>query len=90
MLSSLPPTPSCFDVFGQLLQDGSILRSSDGENITVADLVRTEALGGFIHSCVEWIENNERDSRREGNEQIDDSLEKATTNVSDKGYKSRK
>jgi hypothetical protein len=32
----------------------------DGAVLTLADLVRSEALGGFVHACVEEIEAQER------------------------------
>lgn len=64
VLRRLPPSLSIFDLFGRLLHDKSVIRDQmTGGRTTVADLVRTDVLGWFIHECVQWLERAEMDER---------------------------
>ncbi|KIL55272.1 hypothetical protein M378DRAFT_91110 [Amanita muscaria Koide BX008] len=60
-LSCLPPTRSSFDLMGRLIQDTSPI-SLTGYS-TVADLIRMEVLGRFVHECITWLERAEVEER---------------------------
>ncbi|KAF8332471.1 hypothetical protein F5887DRAFT_996978 [Amanita rubescens] len=60
-LSCLPPTRPSFDLMGRLIQDSSPI-SLTGYS-TVADLIRMEVLGRFIHECITWLERAEVEER---------------------------
>lgn len=60
-LSCLPPTRPSFDLMGRLIQDTSPI-SLTGYS-TVADLIRMEVLGRFIHECIMWLEGAEMEER---------------------------
>ena len=60
-LSCLPPTRPSFDLMGRLIQDSSPI-SLTGYS-TVADLIRMEVLGRFIHECITWLERAEVEDR---------------------------
>ena len=80
VLRHLPPTLPSFDLIGRLLRDTtSVADVATGGRTTVADLVRTEVLGWFIHSCVAWLDQAEQDER-EGNIS-DDRFTKGVQNV---------
>jgi CCR4-NOT transcription complex subunit 11 len=80
VLAQLPPTLPTFDVFGRLLRDTTpVMDSITGRNVTVADVVRMEVLGPFIHQCILWIDHFEREER-EGLIS-DDRFAKAVQNV---------
>ncbi|TFK18329.1 hypothetical protein FA15DRAFT_261328 [Coprinopsis marcescibilis] len=59
ILPFLPPTLPTFDLLGRLLRDQAYIKVASYS--TVAELVRVEVLGRFIHECVKWIEQAERD-----------------------------
>jgi len=40
-----------------------LIDSVTGGKTTVADVVRAEALGGFVHEGIRWLENAEREER---------------------------
>jgi hypothetical protein len=64
VLAQLPPTLPTFDVIGRLLHDTTPSTDSiTGGKITVADVVRMEVLGPFIHQCILWIDRAEREER---------------------------
>ena len=64
VLAQLPPTLPTFDVIGRLLHDTTPSTDSiTGGNFTVADVVRMEVLGPFIHQCILWIDRAEREER---------------------------
>jgi hypothetical protein len=64
ILTQLPPTLPTFDVIGRLLHDTSpVTDSVTGGKVTVADLVRMEVLGPFVHQCILWIDRAEREER---------------------------
>ena len=80
VLRRLPPTLPSFDLIGRLLRDSTaITDASTGGMTTIADLVRTEVLGWFIHECVMWLDRAEQDER-EGNIS-DDRFAKGVQNV---------
>lgn len=63
-LTYLPPTLPSFDLLGRLLRDSSaILDPSTGGKTTIADIVRSEVLGRFIHEGIRWLESAEREER---------------------------
>ncbi|RPD76948.1 hypothetical protein L226DRAFT_551804 [Lentinus tigrinus ALCF2SS1-7] len=80
VIKHLPPTLPSFDLVGRLLRDStSVADMSTGGKTTIADLVRTEVLGWFIHECVMWLDLAEQDER-EGNIS-DDRFAKGVQNL---------
>jgi hypothetical protein len=77
VLPFLPPTLPTFDLMGRLLRDHTVF----GGDITIADLVRSETLGRFIHESINWLERAENEER-EGFIS-DDRFPKGVQNVSD-------
>lgn len=75
VLKHLPPTLPSFDLLGRLLRDPTPIPDPDpnpnfstadgGERgkTTVADLVRGEVLGRFLHESINWLDSAERDER---------------------------
>ncbi|KAH7922275.1 hypothetical protein BV22DRAFT_1017641 [Leucogyrophana mollusca] len=64
VLTQLPPTLPSFDLLGRLLRDTtSITDPTTGGRSTIADLVRTEVLGRFLHESINWLDNAERQER---------------------------
>lgn len=64
VLRRLPPALPSFDLMGRLLRDATaITDGATGGRTTIADLVRTEVLGWFIHECVAWLDRAEQDER---------------------------
>lgn len=64
VLKRLPPTLPSFDVLGRLLHDPTIITDvTTGGHTTIADLVRTEVLGWFIHESIRWLERAEEEQR---------------------------
>jgi len=64
ILTQLPPTLPTFDVIGRLLHDTTPATDSvTGGKVTVADVMRMEILGPFLHQCILWIERAEREER---------------------------
>ncbi|KAF8836159.1 hypothetical protein BDN67DRAFT_974559 [Paxillus ammoniavirescens] len=65
VLKQLPPTLPSFDLLVRLLQDTStVIDPVTGGKTTIADLVRVDVLGRFIHECIKWLENAEREERQ--------------------------
>jgi CCR4-NOT transcription complex subunit 11 len=63
-LIHLPPTLTSFDIIGSLLRDQTVISFvQTGAQTTVGDLIRIEVLGYFIHECIEWLDNAEREER---------------------------
>jgi hypothetical protein len=60
VLPFLPPTLATFDLLGRLLREQTPLA---GGAYTVADVVRSEVLGSFIHECINWLEHAEREEK---------------------------
>ncbi|KAI9458256.1 hypothetical protein HD554DRAFT_2029679 [Boletus coccyginus] len=64
VLTGLPPTLPSFDLLVRLLQDTSIvIDPATGGKTTIADIVRVEVLGRFIHESIKWLDNAEREER---------------------------
>ncbi|KAH0834233.1 hypothetical protein J3R83DRAFT_11550 [Lanmaoa asiatica] len=64
VLTRLPPTLPSFDLLVRLLRDTSIVIDPvTGGKTTIADIVRVEALGRFIHESIKWLDNAEREER---------------------------
>lgn len=64
VLTKLPPTLPSFDLLVRLLRDTSIvIDPATGGKTTVADVVRVETLGRFIHESIKWLDNAEREER---------------------------
>ncbi|OSD03750.1 hypothetical protein PYCCODRAFT_1451490 [Trametes coccinea BRFM310] len=80
VLRRLPPTLPSFDLMGRLLRDTTAVRdAATGGRTTIADLVRVDVLGWFIHECVSWLDRAEQDER-EGNIS-DDRFAKGVQNL---------
>ncbi|CDO75049.1 hypothetical protein BN946_scf184757.g4 [Trametes cinnabarina] len=80
VLRRLPPTLPSFDLIGRLLRDTTaVTDATTGGRTTIADLVRVDVLGWFIHECVSWLDRAERDER-EGNIS-DDRFAKGVQNL---------
>ncbi|KAI6118290.1 hypothetical protein F5141DRAFT_1000219 [Pisolithus sp. B1] len=63
-LKRLPPTLPSFDLLVQLLRDTTTLTDfATGGKTTVVDVIHLEVLGSFIHECIKWLENAEREER---------------------------
>ena len=77
ILPFLPPTLSTFDLYGRLLRDQT--RVTVQGYSTVADLVLMEILGCFVHECINWLENAEKEEKA-GNIS-DDRFGKGVQNV---------
>ncbi|KAG6332613.1 hypothetical protein ID866_6476 [Astraeus odoratus] len=61
-LKQLPPTLPSFDLLVRLFQDTTSLTDvATGGRTTVADVVRLEVLGRFIHESIRWLEKAEQD-----------------------------
>lgn len=66
---------------GRLLHDKTFIDNSSIPGYsTVADLVRMEVLGRFVHECINWLERAEKEEM-EGLVS-DDRFEKGVQNVS--------
>lgn len=64
VLTNVPPTLPSFDLLVRLLRDTSIvIDPATGGKTTVADIVRVEALGRFIHESIKWLDNAEKEER---------------------------
>jgi len=64
VLAQLPPTLQTFDVIGRLLHDTTpSMDSITGGKVTIADVVRMEVLGPFIHQCILWLDCAESEER---------------------------
>ncbi|EKM76655.1 hypothetical protein AGABI1DRAFT_44725 [Agaricus bisporus var. burnettii JB137-S8] len=61
VLPFLPPSLASMDLIGRLLRDQAFIKVPGYS--TVADLVRMEVLGRFIHECIQWLERAEREER---------------------------
>lgn len=81
VLKHLPPTLPSFDLLGRLLRDTTLVTDvTTGGLTTIADLVRMETLGWFIHESITWLEKAEQEER-EGSIS-DDRFAKGVQNVS--------
>lgn len=50
------------DLMGRLLHDNTFINNSNIPGYsTVADLVRMEVLGRFVHECINWLERAEKE-----------------------------
>ncbi|TBU29758.1 hypothetical protein BD309DRAFT_961631 [Dichomitus squalens] len=80
VIKRLPPILPSFDLIGRLLRDSTgVADVTTGGRTTIADLVRTEVLGWFVHECVAWLDRAEQDER-EGNIS-DDRFAKGVQNL---------
>ena len=61
VLPFLPPTLPTFDLYGRLLRDQT--RVTVQGYSTVADLVLMEILGRFVHECINWLENADKEEK---------------------------
>jgi len=77
ILPYLPPTLATFDLLGRLLCDQTPIASG---LFSVAELVRAEVLGRFIHECINWLDHAESDER--AGLISDDHFPKGVQNVS--------
>ncbi|KAM5538820.1 hypothetical protein V8D89_007542 [Ganoderma adspersum] len=80
VLKHLPPILPSFDLIGRLLRDSTgVADFTTGGRTTIADLIRMEVLGWFLHECVSWLDRAEQDER-EGNIS-DDRFPKGVQNL---------
>ncbi|KAI0070254.1 hypothetical protein K474DRAFT_1609025 [Panus rudis PR-1116 ss-1] len=64
VLRRLPPVLTSFDLIGYLLRDATAIQDpSTGGTTTIADLVRSEVLGWFIHEAIAWLDKAEEDEK---------------------------
>ncbi|KAI0799772.1 hypothetical protein BC629DRAFT_1581421 [Irpex lacteus] len=64
VLRHLAPTLPTYDVLGRLLRDTTAVTDyTTGGKTTVADIMRSEVLGWFIHESIAWLETAEEDER---------------------------
>ncbi|KAI0944390.1 hypothetical protein AcW1_002117 [Taiwanofungus camphoratus] len=64
VLKHLPPTLPSFDLLGRLIRDTTLVTDvTTGGLTTIADLVRMETLGWFIHESITWLEKAEQEER---------------------------
>lgn len=64
VLRHLPPTLPTFDLLGHLLRDSTVVTDhTTGGRTTVADLVRSEVLGWFLHQSIQWLDRTEEEER---------------------------
>ena len=81
VLKRLPPTLPTFDILGRLLRDSTTITDSvTGGRTTIADLIRGEVLGWFLHESMQWLDRAEGEERQ-GNIS-DDRFAKGVQNVS--------
>lgn len=81
VLRHLPPTLPTFDVLGRLLRDSTaLIDHTTGGRTTVADVVRSEVLGWFLHESILWLDRAEDDER--AGAIADDRFAKGVQNVS--------
>lgn len=64
VLKHIPPTLPSYDVLGRLLRDPTRIRDGSTSGMTtIADLVRVEVLGWFIHESISWLDNAEEEEK---------------------------
>ncbi|TFK50605.1 hypothetical protein OE88DRAFT_275862 [Heliocybe sulcata] len=64
VLRRLPPTLPSLDLLGRLLRDTTPMTDVvTGGRTTLADVVRSEVLGGFLHEAIEWVGNREAEEK---------------------------
>ncbi|KAI0341196.1 hypothetical protein BDW22DRAFT_1359447 [Trametopsis cervina] len=64
VLRHLPPTLPTFDLLGRLIRDNTYVRDpSTGGRTTIADIVRSEVIGWFLHESILWLDKAEEDER---------------------------
>ena len=81
-LKHLPPILPSFDLMGKLLRDPTTVPDmTTGGKTTIADLVRTDVLGWFLHGCITWLDRAEELER--AGETSDDRFAKGVQNVGD-------
>ena len=79
-LRRLPPVLPSFDVIGRLVRDPTVIQNASTQtSSTVADIIRSEVLGGFLLNCMNWIERAQQEAS-EGLVQ-DDRVAKSIRNV---------
>ncbi|KIK01723.1 hypothetical protein K443DRAFT_132167 [Laccaria amethystina LaAM-08-1] len=61
VLPFLPPTLATFDLLGRLLRDQTYVTVPGYD--TVAELVRIEVLGRFVHESINWLDCAEREEK---------------------------
>jgi hypothetical protein len=64
VLRHLPPTLPTYDVLGRLLRDTTtVIDRTTGGTTTIADIMRSEVLGWFLHESILWLDNALQDER---------------------------
>lgn len=81
VLRYLPPTLPTFDVLGRLLRDSTVVTDRNtGGRTTIADVMRSEVLGWFLHESIVWLDRAQEDER--AGAISDDRFAKGVQNVS--------
>lgn len=64
VLRHLPPTLPTFDLLGRLLRDPTVIIDETTRGRTaIADLVRNEVLGWFLHESMLWLDRAEEEEQ---------------------------
>ncbi|KAI0698269.1 hypothetical protein BC835DRAFT_1335377 [Cytidiella melzeri] len=64
VLRHLPPTLPTYDVLGHLFRDTTVVTDpTTGGRTTIADIVRSEVLGWFLHESILWLDKAEEHER---------------------------
>jgi len=80
ILKHLPPTLPSFDLIGRLLREPTvIIDTTTGGQTTIADTIRAEVLGWFIHGCITWLD--EADEEEKAGIVSDDRYAKGVQNL---------
>ena len=82
VLRHLAPTLPTYDVLGRLLRDSTVVTDhTTGGKTTIADIVRNEILGWFIHESIAWLDRAQEEER--AGRISDDRFAKGVQNVRD-------
>lgn len=64
VLRHLPPTLPTFDLLGRLLRDPTaVVDRTTGGRTTIADLVRSDVLGWFLHESMLWLDKAQEEEQ---------------------------
>ncbi|KIP01847.1 hypothetical protein PHLGIDRAFT_96635 [Phlebiopsis gigantea 11061_1 CR5-6] len=64
VLRHVPPTLPTFDLLGRLLRDTTaVIDRTTGGRTTIADLIRSEVLGWFLHESMLWLDKAQEEEQ---------------------------
>lgn len=64
VLRRVPPTLPTFDLLGRLLRDPTaVIDRTTGGRTTIADLIRSEVLGWFLHESMLWLDKAQEEEQ---------------------------